>query len=145
MSEREKAENRRNATDNAEFWDSVQECRDLLAPLITRAGRYLARLTEIEVRVADRARFWIEDPWFEKWFGKRSREVLEARNAKVSQSYREFFDFTEEVLAAFEKLRALLPLAEVEGLTRQVNGNKKDTYDAILRAAEKVDEFWLHR
>jgi len=129
---------------STQYWDSAERSRTALARLAKQAQEYLVRFPGIKLlyEKANRARDRIGNPRF----SRRAWLVLDKYQISLDQFYGEFGAFAKEVLAAFEDLRDVLLVVEVDGFQRKVRADRiQPTCEAVLSAQQRLEEFWNAR
>jgi hypothetical protein len=123
-----------------EYWTATQNCLEKFKELRERARSYR--------RYIPRLRHFVEQRERVKRHRRPSRDrvvekIYQDRQAKMADFYSEFQAFTQEVLAALDEARQVVPDFEIARMKSQLNATRiADTCDAVEQAARSIEEFW---
>jgi hypothetical protein len=134
------------------YWDSVQECREMVEGLVLRTEQWIRREPEMQrlLELQNRAREWLsrlhlERPGIERR-ARRARLLYEGRSSRFTRVWEEKGAFAQEAQNRFDDLSTVLIRDEVERRKAQVNwADPVSILKALQSAAQRLEEFWQCR
>lgn len=134
------------------YWDSVQECREMVEGLVLRTEQWIKRepemqrLLDLQNRAGGRlSRQHPERPGIERR-ARRARRLYEGRCSRFTRIWEEKGAFAQEAQNRFDDLSTVLIRDEVERRKAQVNwADPVSILKALQSAAQRLEEFWQCR
>jgi hypothetical protein len=133
------------------YWDSVRECRELVAGLILRTEEWIKRLPEmnrlfaLQERAKARTNILLGVPGIERR-RERAKILYDGRVARFTKIWNAKGAFYQEAQTQFERLSTVLTDYEVERMKARVNwADLQSILSNLKGAAKRLDEFWEAR
>ena len=134
------------------YWDSVQECREMIEGLVLRTEQWIKRLPEMQglLKLQNRAgerlnRLHPERPGIERR-ARRARLLYDGRCSRFARIWKEKGAFAQEAQNKFDDLSTVLIRDEVERRKAHVNwADPVSILKALQSAAQRLEEFWQSR
>lgn len=134
------------------YWDSVQECREMVEGLVLRTEQWIKREPEMQrlLELQNRARERLsclhsERPGIERR-ARRARLLYEGRCSRFTRVWEEKGAFVQEAQNRFDDLSTVLIRNEVERRKAQVSwADPVSILKALQSAAQRLEEFWQCR
>ena len=142
----------RDMTMEQPYWDSVQECREMVEGLVLRTEQWIKRepeiqrLLELQNRARERlGRLHFERPGIERR-ARRARLLYEGRSSSFTRVWEEKGAFAQEAQNRFDDLSTVLIRDEVERRKALVTwADPVSILKALQSAAQRLEEFWQCR
>ena len=134
------------------YWDSIQECREMVEGLVLRTEQWIKRQPEMQglLRLQNRAAERLshlhpERPGIERR-ARRAQLLFEGRCSRFTRVWEEKGAFAQEAQNKFDDLSAVLIRNEVERRKAHVNwADPVSILQALQSAAQRLEEFWQCR
>ena len=134
------------------YWDSLQECREMIEGLVLRTEQWIKIQPEMQglLKLQNRAgerlnRLHPERPGIERR-ARRARLLYDGRCSRFARIWQEKGAFAQEAQNKFDDLSTVLIRDEVERRKAEVNwADPVSILKALQQADQRLEEFWQSR